>query len=190
MYRIMPWYLYQMVTKNRYAGNVSWTDGEKHEPTLYIKGIELKQSRMPPIMKEVMGKTIDMILNNNSEEDVNNIIIPIIDSIVKEQVDVEKTPLPEAAPGARLLQPPPPIAQSEQNWPLLTVSRGFFDSAMMAAKKQEGVAAALAADDDGEADEDNEDAAGRSCSRNECCCRPSGSRLRGTLSRAERLETL
>ena len=67
---------------------------------------------------------------------------------IKEQVDVEKTPLPEAAPGARLLQPPPPIAQSEQNWPLLTVSRGFFDSAMMASRKAEGVAAGLAADDD------------------------------------------
>ena len=67
---------------------------------------------------------------------------------VKETVDTEKTPLPSAAPGARLLQPPPPIAQSEQNWPLLTVSRGFFDSAMMASRKAEGVAAGLAAADD------------------------------------------
>ena len=46
---------------------------------------------------------------------------------IKEGVDEEKTPLPTPSPGARLLQPPPPIAQSEQNWPLLTVSRGFFD---------------------------------------------------------------
>ena len=46
---------------------------------------------------------------------------------IKEGVDTEKTPLPTPTPGARLLQPPPPIAQSEQNWPLLTVSRGFFD---------------------------------------------------------------
>ncbi len=78
-----------LMAKNRYAGNVSWTDGESHEPTLYIKGIELKQSRMPPIMKEVMGKTIDMILTNKSEEEVNNTIIPIIDSIVKKEVAVE-----------------------------------------------------------------------------------------------------
>jgi hypothetical protein len=28
--------------------------------------------------------------------------------------------------------------QSEQNWPLLTVSRGFFDSALIAGKKAEG----------------------------------------------------
>merc|ERR1711936_1186958 len=68
---------------------------------------------------------------------------------IKEGVDTEKTPLPSPAPGARLLQPPPPIAQSEQNWPLLTVSRGFFDSAMIAGKKSEGVAAGLVAEDDG-----------------------------------------
>ena len=31
--------------------------------------------------------------------------------------------------GARawILQPPPPILQTETNWPPLTVSRGFFD---------------------------------------------------------------
>jgi hypothetical protein len=29
--------------------------------------------------------------------------------------------------------------QSEQNWPLLTVSRGFFDSALIAGKKAEGM---------------------------------------------------
>ena len=71
---------------------------------------------------------------------------------IKEGVDVEKTPLPSPAPGARLLQPPAPIAQSEQNWPLLTVSRGFFDTAMMTAKKSEGIAAGLAVEDDGEAE--------------------------------------
>jgi len=74
---------------------------------------------------------------------------------MKELVETEKTALPEPTPGARLLQPPPPISQTEQNWPLLTVSRGFFDSAMMASRKAEGVASGLAAADDdlgGEAD--------------------------------------
>merc|ERR1719361_3306276 len=66
---------------------------------------------------------------------------------LKETVEESKTPLPSPYPGARLLQPPPPIAQSEQNWPLLTVSRGFFDSAMIASKKAEGLAAGLAAED-------------------------------------------
>jgi coatomer protein complex subunit alpha (xenin) len=68
---------------------------------------------------------------------------------IKEGVDTEQQPLPAPAAGARLLQPPPPIAQSEQNWPLLTVSRGFFDSAIIAGKRAEGagpVGGALAAD--------------------------------------------
>jgi coatomer protein complex subunit alpha (xenin) len=72
---------------------------------------------------------------------------------IREGVDTEQHPLPAPAPGARLLQPPPPIAQSEQNWPLLTVSRGFFDSAVIAGKRAEGtvggVAAVLAAEDVG-----------------------------------------
>lgn len=68
---------------------------------------------------------------------------------IKEGVDTEQQPLPAPAAGARLLQPPPPIAQSEQNWPLLTVSRGFFDSGVIASKRVEGggpVGGALAAD--------------------------------------------
>ena len=30
-------------------------------------------------------------------------------------------------PNATLLKPPPPICQTESNWPLLTVSKGFFE---------------------------------------------------------------
>merc|ERR1719239_390713 len=58
--------------------------------------------------------------------------------MIKESVDTSKQPLPAPAAGARLLQPPAPIAQSEQNWPLLTVSRGFFDSAVIAGRRAEG----------------------------------------------------
>lgn len=39
----------------------------------------------------------------------------------------EDTKLPEVLPGASLLMPPPPIMQTETNWPLLTVSKGFFE---------------------------------------------------------------
>lgn len=38
--------------------------------------------------------------------------------------------LPQIPPNARLLKPPIPIAQAETNWPLLTVSKGFFEGAM------------------------------------------------------------
>ena len=40
--------------------------------------------------------------------------------------------LPEVNPNAVLLQPPVPIMQQETNWPLLTVTKGFFEGAMAA----------------------------------------------------------
>ena len=44
------------------------------------------------------------------------------------QDDLDKRPpLPEVMPNATLLKPPPPICQTESNWPLLTVSKGFFE---------------------------------------------------------------
>ena len=59
-----------LMAKNRYAGNVAWTDGKHHESQLYVKGIEMKQSRMPSIMKDAMRKVIWGILNNEAENDV------------------------------------------------------------------------------------------------------------------------
>lgn len=47
-----------------------------------------------------------------------------------------ETKLPEINENAQFIQPLPPIAQHETNWPLLTVSRGFFEGAMAA--KQAG----------------------------------------------------
>ena len=44
----------------------------------------------------------------------------------------EEEKKPDLYPGARLLQPPPPICMQESNWPLLTVSKGFFEGAMAA----------------------------------------------------------
>ena len=52
--------------------------------------------------------------------------------------------LPEVHPNAKLLQPPPPILQTEANWPLLTVSRGFFDGI---ANKGPGVMTSMDAED-------------------------------------------
>ena len=79
-----------LMAKNRYAGRVTWADGEAQTPSLYIKGIEMKQSRMPPIMKEVMSKTIGMILDNKEEEEVNDMLIPIIDGIINKNTPVEE----------------------------------------------------------------------------------------------------
>lgn len=71
-----------LMAKNRYAGNVRWTDGEFHKPTLYIKGIEMKQSRMPPVMKEAMGEVIGGILTDTPkakiQKNVSNLIVKVI----------------------------------------------------------------------------------------------------------------
>jgi len=40
--------------------------------------------------------------------------------------------LPAVKPDAKLLLPPMPVQQMQSNWPLLTVSKGFFESAMTA----------------------------------------------------------
>lgn len=40
---------------------------------------------------------------------------------------------PELDPNARLLLPPPPILK-EDNWPLLTVSKGFFENLVATGK--------------------------------------------------------
>ena len=71
-----------LMAKNRYAGNVVWTDGEWHDPTLYVKGIEMKQSRMPPVMKDAMQMVIEGILANRGkdyvQDNINDIILKVI----------------------------------------------------------------------------------------------------------------
>lgn len=39
----------------------------------------------------------------------------------------QNQPLPPIDPNARLLVPPPPVQQCEENWPQLTVTRGIFE---------------------------------------------------------------
>jgi len=79
-----------LMAKNRYAGNVVWTDGEWHEPKLYVKGIEMKQSRMPPVMKEAMGEVIGGILANKEEEEVTQQLNQIIESTVNGTMDIDR----------------------------------------------------------------------------------------------------
>jgi DNA polymerase elongation subunit (family B) len=71
-----------LVAKNRYTGMTAWTDGSYHDPTLYVKGIELKQSRMPPIMKEAMTDTITGILNGKEESEVSDTLKNLITDVV------------------------------------------------------------------------------------------------------------
>ncbi len=76
-----------LMGKNRYTGLVSWTDGEHHEPKRYVKGIELKQSRMPTVMKDSMGRVIDGILKGEDEGLVSDELVTLIDSIISKEID-------------------------------------------------------------------------------------------------------
>jgi DNA polymerase elongation subunit (family B) len=76
-----------LMQKNRYAGLVSWTDGFPHEPKRYVKGIELKQSRMPTVMKSSMGNVIDGILNGREESEVTTPLVALIGSIIEGKVN-------------------------------------------------------------------------------------------------------
>jgi len=72
-----------LMQKNRYAGLVSWTDGEYHESKRYVKGIELKQSRMPIVMKSAMGSVIDGILTTQKESEVTETLSTLIEGIME-----------------------------------------------------------------------------------------------------------
>ena len=75
-----------LMQKNRYAGLVSWTDGFPHEPKRYVKGIEMKQSRMPTVMKSSMGNVIDGILNGREESEVTTPLVELIENIIEGKV--------------------------------------------------------------------------------------------------------
>uniref|UniRef100_A0A3Q2WH70 Coatomer subunit alpha n=1 Tax=Haplochromis burtoni TaxID=8153 RepID=A0A3Q2WH70_HAPBU len=68
---------------------------------------------------------------------------------LKETFDPEKETVPEVDPNAQLLQPPPPINPLDTNWPLLTVSKGFFEGAIAAKGKAGQMAADLDMDTSG-----------------------------------------
>lgn len=62
----------------------------------------------------------------------------------EEQINIVDDEFAELERGAIYLRPPAPVQHAENNWPLLTVSKGFFEGAMMSRGKSQ-VAAALAA---------------------------------------------
>ncbi|XP_065906077.1 coatomer subunit alpha-like isoform X1 [Dysidea avara] len=64
--------------------------------------------------------------------------------------------LPAVKPDAKLLLPPMPVKQMQSNWPLLTVSKGFFESAMTAKGSRLATQSLLDAD----VDEDDVEAEG------------------------------
>uniref|UniRef100_A0A336MCE9 Coatomer subunit alpha n=1 Tax=Culicoides sonorensis TaxID=179676 RepID=A0A336MCE9_CULSO len=61
------------------------------------------------------------------------------------EILAEKKELPQVKKDAKFLKPPVPIQQAETNWPLLTMSKGFFEGAM-SLQKTSNVNQALHAD--------------------------------------------
>ena len=80
-----------MITaKNRYAGMVSWTDGEHHEPNLYVKGMELKQSRMPEVMRSCVQEVLTTILTFSNFQPLNDRLCSVVSDTVNGVIPVEK----------------------------------------------------------------------------------------------------
>ena len=79
-----------VVAKNRYAGMVSWTDGEHHAPERYVKGIEMKQSRLPKAMKDAMGTVIDGILEGREETEITGLLSTLTSAVVNKEIPPEE----------------------------------------------------------------------------------------------------
>ena len=75
--------------KNRYAGLVSWTEGKSHDPKMFVKGIELKQSRLPDLLKTTMKTVLLSILKGENGEKTTDWLEETVDSIITKKVKPE-----------------------------------------------------------------------------------------------------
>ena len=75
--------------KNRYAGKVTWTDGEYHEPDYYVKGIEVIQGRMPEAMKQSMMMTLRAMLDGKPESILTGELCDYIYKVVDGEVPAQ-----------------------------------------------------------------------------------------------------
>ena len=79
-----------IMAKNRYAGKVTWSDGGYHEAKTYVKGIELKQSRMPSVMKLCMNSVINGILEGTSQGEITDSISSLVKDVINEKIDPDE----------------------------------------------------------------------------------------------------
>ncbi|CAG9819218.1 unnamed protein product [Phaedon cochleariae] len=63
--------------------------------------------------------------------------------LLSQQIGDDKK-LPDIDPDAKFLRPPPPIQQAESNWPLLTVSRSFFENTAAASSASSAMKSLMA----------------------------------------------
>ncbi len=78
-----------IMRKNRYACNIGWSDGDYCDSSIYIKGIELKQSRMPQVMKDSMHVVIDGLLNGRNQGGIVEDIISVVKRVVSGDYPLE-----------------------------------------------------------------------------------------------------
>jgi len=77
-----------IMAKNRYAASVSWTDGHKHEPEVYVKGIEMKQGRLPNALKSALQSTITGILEEKTEPQITGVVEGLVSDIISGRIPV------------------------------------------------------------------------------------------------------
>lgn len=77
-----------IMAKNRYAGLVAWS-GDHHEPEVYVKGIEMKQSRLPRALKRAMSAVVEGVLRGEPQSIVTGRIEDLVKSVVGKEVAVE-----------------------------------------------------------------------------------------------------
>ena len=75
--------------KNRYVGNVNWVDGEYVQPQFYLKGMEIKQSRMPPVMRETVGNVLRGMLEKKEPKAIIDGVCATITDIMQNKVPLE-----------------------------------------------------------------------------------------------------
>ena len=78
-----------IMAKNRYAASVSWTDGAHHENEMYVKGIEMKQGRLPNALKSALHSTINGILERKNEFEITEDLEDLVRRIVSADIGVQ-----------------------------------------------------------------------------------------------------
>jgi len=77
-----------IMAKNRYAASVSWTDGAHHDPQIYVKGIEMKQGRLPKACKSALSSVVTGILQHKNETEITSSIENLLRSVVRKEIPI------------------------------------------------------------------------------------------------------
>jgi len=77
-----------IMAKNRYAASVSWTDGEYHPAQIYVKGIEMKQGRLPKALKSALKSVIEGILQGKNETEITFSIEELLRKVVRKEIPI------------------------------------------------------------------------------------------------------